>query len=166
MGITLKSNETELLDESRGNCISGTFRCNATSSSLLLPSKPIISETRFSENHPGVVSTSSSLPQSSPWQQIASVRTGTPSLMVTVSMMFLARMSSNSERIPNTGRKLSSFSLTWIFREMRFRVSIDGCSMLARLGLIFRRSKTRIERAIRKSDDQGQDITHKICLHL
>ena len=36
-GVNIESNETELLDESRGNCVSGNFRNATSSSSPLLP---------------------------------------------------------------------------------------------------------------------------------
>ena len=68
IGITSKANETELLDDSRGNCVSDNLRNATPSLSYLSPwvTMVILSETCFSENHPGVVSTSSSLlwPQS------------------------------------------------------------------------------------------------------
>ena len=136
--LTLKSNETELLDESRGNCVSGNF-CNAIPSSEL--EIFIARETHFSENHPGVVSTSSSLPQSSPWRQLACfiIRI----LMAIVSMIFLERMSLNSERMSNRGSSLSS--LTQIFTEMCFKVCIDGRSISLRLGLTFCGSRTGME---------------------
>jgi hypothetical protein len=89
---TSRSNETELLDESRGNWVSSSFR-NSTSISPYLRVLPkvanlIASETLFSENHPGAVSTSSSLPQSSlPWRlEVCSILMIV--MMVTVSMIF------------------------------------------------------------------------------
>ena len=141
MWITLKLNETELFDESRGNCVSGNFRNCATFSSLSLRIISIVSETRFSENHPGVVSTLSSPPQSSPRQHLAFIRR---THMVTVSMTFLVRMSSKSEGIPKRGSSLSSLK-SWIFTTMCFRVCIEGRSMSARLGLTSRGSLTRME---------------------
>ena len=63
-------------------------------------------------------------------------------------MIFLVRMSSNSEGI--SSRESSPSTTTWIFTTMCLRVCIDGLSMSERVGcLTFCGSKTRMERAIR-----------------
>ena len=88
--------------------------------------------------------------------------------MVTVSMIFLVLMSSNSEAIiPSEELSPSKrIRVLTVLKAMCFRVCIDGRSMPERLScLIFRGSETRMERGIRNLYDLGEDITYKICLH-
>ena len=74
--------------------------------------------------------------------------------MVTVSKIFLLRMSSNSERIPNRGSFKLPPSTLFIFTKMCFRVAIDSCSMSAKPGL-GSGSQTRMGRAIRNAGRIG-----------
>ena len=146
------SNGTELLDESRGNRVPGKFRNASNSLSPPLSLQiPITSETRFSGNHPGDVSISSSLLvlRSSPRRKLASIKTKIQ--ILTVSMIFLLHMSSNSEVIPSRESLDSSLSSkTCIFTARCFRVCIDGRRMSERPGcLTSHGSLTRMERAIR-----------------
>jgi hypothetical protein len=145
----------ELLDESRGNGISGNSRtCSSISTT---------SETRFSENHPGAVRTSSSLPQLSRCQFVC---LPTTTLMVTVSMIFLVRMSSNAEGISKRGSSLTpNVPVISIKRAMCFRVCIDGRNMSARRCLTLHEPQTITEQAIKNFDDYGEDITYKRRLH-
>jgi hypothetical protein len=146
----------ELLDESRGNCISGNSRIRSSISTT--------TETRFSENHPGAVSTSSSLPHMSRCQFVCMPNT---TLMMTVSMIFLVRMSSNAEGIPKRGSSSAhtTVSVTLKNREMCFRVRIDGRNMSARRCLTLHEPQTITEQAIKNFDDYGEDITYKRRLH-
>ena len=145
------SNETELLDGSRGNRVPGKFRNASNSLSPPLSLQiPITSETRFSGNPlqwkpPGDVSISSSLLvlRSSPRRKFASIKTKIR--ILTASMIFLLHMSSNSEVISSRESLDSSLSSkTCIFTTRCFRVCIDGHRMSERPGcLTSRGSLTR-----------------------
>ena len=78
--------------------------------------------------------------------------------MVIVSMIFLVRISSSAEGIPNRGS--TSTTLTSTFTTMCFRVCIDGRSISARPSLAFGEFQTIMEREIRNLDDHGVDIYH------
>src|ERR1700678_4415640 len=90
----------------------------------------MVSDTCFSANHPDLMSTSSSVPQSSPCLQSAHLITLT--LMVMLSMMFLVRISTSLEGIISRGSTV--MSLTRRTTSMCLSVCVDGRNMLCKAG--------------------------------